>query len=429
VDSLLNFFFLPPFNLYWYLLQAIALILPLNNVVSALSGAFLILLFLIREVLINKRWRSLDIPINRGWLGLSGWLIITSFTAFFPSIAWTGLFNFLPFFLLFAIAQTIIKTSSQFAHILKLLIISSLLVSGLGILQVIINQPDWKFPRLFSSYEISLSISSDYRIKSLFGHFNELGIYLAMILVVAIGTLGQKLGIIQRCLIFVALGLGLVTIFFSGSRNAIALLGLGIIALAIYHRYWYLVGGLVGSLTIVLWAAWGKFLGIGGEWLRVLFPMGIMNRLESTINSSQGDYGSTADRLNAWKFATELIQARPIQGWGLRSFSLIAKNMGFDLRTLPHEHNFYLTMAVGGGIPFAIAFMLLIGWIIWQGLNADLPKLTKDLVFAAIVAIAIFFLSGLLDVVFYEPRVNILSWILLGGIYGVSSQNYEKLSD
>jgi O-antigen ligase len=433
--------FIPPVDPYWYLLQAIALILPLHSIFTPLLGGFLIVIFSIKQ-----GWRSLDNSINRGWLALSGWLIITTLTAFDPAVAWTGLFNFLPFFLLFAIAQTLIQTSKQFEHLLRLLILSSIPISTFGLLQVIINQPDWKFPRLFNGYDIGFGMSADNRIKSLFGHYNEFGIYLALILTITIGSLGKNLKAknlktknlesqnsepknSDRLLNLLALGLGLIAISYSGSRNAIALFGIGIVALAIYNRYWYVVGGLVTSLCLLLWAAWGQLLGIGGEWLRVLFPMAVISRLESTINNSQGNFASTGDRLNAWKFATELIQARPIQGWGLRSFELIAKSMNFDLRGLPHEHNFYLTLAVGGGIPLLMGFVLLVGWIIGQSLNSNLSKIRspiQNLIFATVVAIALFFLSGLLDVVFYETRVTVLVWILLGAISGMSVQRHSS---
>jgi len=389
---------------------------------------------------VKQGWRSLDNSINRGWLALGGWLTITTLTAFDPTVAWTGLFNFLPFFLLFAIAQTLIQTSTQLEHLLRLLILSSIPITTFGLLQVIINRPDWKLPRLFSGYDIRLGMSDDGRIKSLFGHYNEFGIYLAIILTITIGSLGKNLKTknsesqnpqlqnFDKGLKLLALGLGLIAISYSGSRNAIALLGIGIMALAIYHRYWYVVGGLVTGLCLLLWAAWGQLLGIGGEWLRVLFPSAIISRLESTINYSQGDFASTGDRLNAWKFATELIQTRPIQGWGLRSFELIAKSRNFDLHGLPHEHNFYLTLAVGGGIPLLIGFVLLIGWIIGQSLNSisAFPSPIQNHVFATVIAIALFFLSGLLDVVFYETRVTVLLWILLGAISGVSTQRHRS---
>jgi len=428
--------FIPPHDPYWYLLQAIALILPFHSIFTPLLSGFLIVMFSIKQGV-----RSLDNSLNRGWLLLGGWLIVTTLTAFDPSVAWTGLFNFLPFFLLFAIAQTLIQTAIQFEHLLRLLILSSIPISMLGFFQVIINRPDWKLPRLFNGYDIRLGMSEDGRIKSLFGHYNEFGIYLAMILIITIASFldknlkgknlktedaeSQNLDLIN----LLALGLGLFAISYSGSRNAIALLGIGIIILAIYYRYWYVVSGLVTSLGILLWAAWGQLLGIGGEWLRMLFPMAIISRLESTINYDQGNFASTADRLNAWKFATELIQARPIQGWGLRSFELIAKSMNFDLRELPHEHNFYLTLAVGGGIPLLLGFMLLVGWIIGQSLSnlSTVPSPIRNLIFATIVAIALFFLSGLLDVVFYETRVTVLVWILLGAISGISIQRH--LSD
>jgi hypothetical protein len=41
-----------------------------------------------------------------------------------------------------------------------------------------------------------------------------------------------------------------------------------------------------------------------------------------------------------------------------------------------------------------------------------------------VVVIALYLMFGILDVVFYEPRVNMLSWLLLAGVYGVSRGSY-----
>ncbi len=400
----------PELQIYWYLLQAIALFLPLNNIFSALLGGILILLFLVRQ-----GWRSLDTTINRGWLGLSGWLVITSLTAFDPSVAWTGLFNFLPFFLLFAIASRVIQSPDQFRHILKLLVVGSVPVSGLGILQVVINQPTWTLPRWFGSYVINLGMSPDHRIASLFGHYNELGIYLVMILMIAAQLAVENLtSKWERYGVWIILGMGAIALAYSGSRSAWVLMAIGIGSLAVWHRYWYVVAGITAIAGSLSWAVLGKSLGIGGEWLRSLVPVGLINRLDSAINPSSADYLSTVNRVNAWAFAVDLIQRRPIQGWGFRSFEAIALSMNHDLHGLPHEHNFYLTLAVGGGIPALIGFMTLVISVLVMGIKRD------QNLFGVVITIALFFLSGLLDVTFYEPRVNILSWLLLAGVYSVS---------
>lgn len=392
-------------GVYQVFLAVIVAVLPLQNVVTPVLASIFILLFGL-----SPGWRSLDSFMNRCWLGLGIWLVITTITAFDPAVAWTGLFNFLPFWLFMAIAQAVIISKKQFAQILQLLIIASLPISLFGMAQVIINQPTWLLPRLFNSYTIGLGMSGDQRITSLFGHFNELGIYLSMILIITLGTWRSQW---WRWLVLV---LGLVAIIFSGSRSAGALLVLGIIALAIYRRYWYGVGAIALANILLLWAAWGRILGIGGAELRFLFPSALISRLESTINPAQSDFGSTINRLGAWQFALDLIKDRPIQGWGLRSFELIAKSQSFDLQGLPHEHNFFLTLAVAGGLPFMLGFMgLLIYGLGHRGKldRSNLDGSTKDALFALNLAIAIFYGSGVFDVVFYEPRLNLFSWLLV----------------
>jgi O-antigen ligase len=409
----------PELNLYWYWLQTLVLILPLNNAITPVAAMILMGLFLIK-----RGWRDLDTPVNRGWLLLSGWLVIATLTAFDISVAWTGLWNFLPYFLLFAIAAFLIRTPAQFQHIAYLWVLSSIPVGGLGVIQALLNRPEWWLPRLFGSYEINLGFSPDGRVASLFGHYNEAALYLAMVLPIAchfaLGKVGKGAWNAQRMWSAIALGLGIATLILTGSRNAWGIVALGFSLLAIYYRFWYLVAGLSLGAGLVSWAAWGPLFGMGGAWLRPLFPGGFINRLTSAFDPSHKDYVSTLYRFDAWQFALNLIQQHPIQGWGLRSFDLIAATLGYNLHGLPHEHNLYLALAVGAGLPALCGFLVTIGWIGWMGLKAKLPESTKGLVIVTAVAIALYLIFGILDVVFYEPRVNALSWLLLAGIYGVS---------
>jgi O-antigen ligase len=407
----------PELNLYWYWLQTLVLILPLNNAVSPVFAMFLLGLFLVR-----RGWRNLDTPVNRGWLVLAGWLVITTLLAFDISVAWTGLWNFLPFFLLFAIAAFLIQTPAQFQHLAYLWVVSSIPVGALGVIQALINRPNWFLPHLFGSYEISLGFSQDGRVTSLFGHYNEAALYLALVLPIACHfALGKvKDGKIKQAVAAIALGLGIATLMLAGSRNAWAIVALGFVVLAIYYRFWYLVAGISLGAGAIAWAAWGSLLGIGGEWLRPLFPGGFINRLVSTFDPSQRDFVSTLYRLDAWQYAVRLIQQHPIQGWGLRSFDLIAAMQGYDLKGLPHEHNFYLALGVGAGLPALCGFVGMVGWIIYLGLKAKVSSQVKGLVAVTVVAIALYFIFGMLDVVFYEPRINILSWLLLAGVYAAS---------
>lgn len=160
--------------------------------------------------------------------------------------------------------------------------------------------------------------------------------------------------------------------------------------------------------------------------MRSLLPEGFVNRIASTVDPKLGDYASTADRLNAWQFALSLISQRPIQGWGLRNFPLIAQSIGYDLRGLPHEHNFYLAIAVGSGIPALFGFISIIIWTLWTCLKSAIAKETEGLMMVAAIAIILCLLSGWLDLVFYEPRISMLLWLLLGSMYGLAIEKTFK---
>lgn len=406
-------------QLEWKWLQSVAILLPISNVFIPSLGLLLAFFILFRY-----GWKAIATPVNLAYLGLSGWMILTTIIAFNLGTAAGGLANFLPYFLLAAITSYIIRTPSQFIHFLWLLVLSSIFVSGFGILQAVINHPEWIFPKvIFESYQIPMGFSSDRRIQSIFGHFNEAAIYLLTIIPIAFHfALGKVKSISksQRWIALIALALGICVLILTGSRNAWVLSVLGFVAIALYYQQWKLVAGFGFGMLIIAWAVFGQKFGLGGEALRSLLPEGFVNRLASTFDPKLGDYASTADRLNAWQFAISLISQHPIQGWGLRNFPLIAKSMGYDLHGLPHEHNFFLAIAVGSGIPALLGFISIIIWTIWTSLKSKLAQATEGTMVIAAISITACLLSGWLDLVFYEPRISMLLWSLLGAMYGLS---------
>jgi O-antigen ligase len=379
------------------------------------------------RVLFRYGWRAIATPVNQAYFGLSLWMIFTTIIAFNIPTAAGGLANFLPYFFLTAISSYIIRTPTQFIHFLWLLVLSSLMVSGFGVLQAVIDRPDWIFPKvIFDSYPIPMGFSPDRRIQSFFGHFNETAAYLLMILPIALHfALGKVKSISksQQAIAAIALALGTCVLILTGSRNAWGLAILGAVALAMYYRQWLLVAGFGIISLLITWGVFGQKFGLGGEAVRSLLPEGFVNRLASTVDPSLGAYASTADRLNVWQFAISLISQNPIQGWGLRNFPLVAESMGYDLRGLPHEHNLFLAIAVGAGIPALLGFIGIIGWTIWTSLKSSLIKDSEGMIVVVTIAVMLFLMSGWLDLVLYEPRLSMVLWLLLGGMYGLTRQN------
>jgi O-antigen ligase len=409
-------------SLEWNWLQSVAIFMVISNVFMPVFASLLAL-----RVLFRYGWRAIATPVNQAYFGLSLWMIFTTIIAFNIPTAAGGLANFLPYFFLTAITSYIIRTPTQFIHFLWLLVLSSLMVSGFGVLQAVIDRPDWIFPKvIFDSYPIPMGFSPDRRIQSFFGHFNETAAYLLMILPIALHfALGKVKSISksQQAIAAIALALGTCVLVLTGSRNAWGLAILGAVALAMYYRQWLLVAGFGIISLLITWGVFGQKFGLGGEAVRSLLPEGFVNRLASTVDPSLGAYASTADRLNVWQFALSLISQHPIQGWGLRNFPLVAQSMGYDLRGLPHEHNLFLAIAVGAGIPALLGFIGIIGWTIWTSLKSALIKDSEGMIVVVTIGVMLFLMSGWLDLVLYEPRLSMVLWLLLGGMYGLTRHN------
>lgn len=415
-------------QLEWKCLQSMAILLPISNVFVPAFTALLAIF-----VLFRYGWKAIASPISTAYLGLSAWMILTTMIAFDIGTAAGGLANFLPYFLLAATTSYIIRTPSQFIHFLWLLVLSCIFVSGFGILQAIIDRPEWIFPKvIFESYPIPMGFSPDRRIQSFFGHFNETAVYLLTIIPIAFHfALGKVKSISksQNWIALIALALGICVLILTGSRNAWVLAILEFVAIALYYRQWKLVAGFGFGMLIIAWAVFGQKLGLGGEALRSLLPEGFVNRLASTVDPKLGDYASTADRLNAWQFAISLISQHPIQGWGLRNFPLIAKSMNYDLHGLPHEHNLFLAIAVGSGIPALLGFISIMIWTIWKSLQSKFAPATEGTMVITAISITVCLLSGWLDLVFYEPRISMLLWSLLGAMYGLAGLTTTSKDD
>ena len=408
-------------RLEWNLLQSVAIFMVVSNVFMPIF-----MLALAFRVLICHGWRAIATPVNQAYFGLSLWMIFTTIIAFNPATAAGGLANFLPYFLLAATTSYIIRTPTQFIHFLWLLVLSSIMVSGFGLLQAVLDRPDLIFPKvIFDSYPIPMGFSPDRRIQSFFGHFNETAAYLLMILPIAFHfALGKVKSISksQQAIAAIALALGTCVLILTSSRNAWGLAIFGAVALALYYRQWKLVAAVGLVLTIIAWGVFGQKLGLGGEAVRSLLPEGFINRLASSFDPKLGDYASTAGRLNAWQFALSLISQHPLQGWGLRNFPLVAQSIGYDLRGLPHEHNLFLAIAVGSGIPALLGFIGIIGWTIWVSLKSAIAKDTEGMMVVVVISVMLFLMSGWLDLVLYEPRLSMLLWLLLGSMYGLKAK-------
>jgi O-antigen ligase len=208
------------------------------------------------------------------------------------------------------------------------------------------------------------------------------------------------------------LGLGSLLLLLTASRNGWGAGGLALVIGLALRRCWWGIGILVGIGLAGLAAAW--------DWpgWRAVVPRLIWSRLADTFDPQALYFSSTANRLDAWQFALQMVQERPLTGWGWQSFAALY-NAQDPPELLGHCHNLYLHLAAEGGIPLLLGHLILWGWILARGWQAW-RRSQESVLLGMLLALTAFFASGLLDVVMLDGRIHLLVTLLLGAVWGAS---------
>jgi O-antigen ligase len=208
------------------------------------------------------------------------------------------------------------------------------------------------------------------------------------------------------------LGLGSLLLLLTASRNGWGVGGLALMMGLALRRCWWGIGILVGLGLAGLAAAW--------DWpgWRAVVPRLIWSRLADTFDPQALYFSSTANRLDAWQFALQMVQERPLTGWGWQSFAALY-NAQDPPELLGHCHNLYLHLAAEGGIPLLLGHLILWGWILARGWHAW-RRSQESVLLGMLLALTAFFASGLLDVVMLDGRIHLLVTLLLGAVWGAS---------
>ena len=161
-------------------------------------------------------------------------------------------------------------------------------------------------------------------------------------------------------------------------------------------------------------------------WLRKIIPMYIWGRLSDEMYP---DRPVEMLRITQWKFTINLIQEHPFTGWGLRNFTPLYEQT--SNLWLVHPHNFYLMFTAETGIIGIALLGIFIGIIIYQNLLL-LKQLTSKpqdylIIFTYLIAFASFMLFNCFDVILFDLRVNVLTWILLFALGGLATVKEKTL--
>jgi O-antigen ligase len=329
-----------------------------------------------------------------------------------------GMFNYWPFLLMlpaFADALASRGSGTEF-HPVGRRRLAQVLVLGSGLMLLLgWGEVLWEWQGHFFLGPVWITgVAGGERPAAAFTSPNILAIYLVIHLCLAAGLwLDQADKDWPRVVgLGAVLGLGSLLLLLTASRNGWGAGGLALVIGLALRRCWWGIGILVGIGLAGLAAAW--------DWpgWRAVVPRLIWSRLADTFDPQALHFSSTANRLDAWQFALQMVQERPLTGWGWQSFAALY-NAQDPPELLGHCHNLYLHLAAEGGIPLLLGHLILWGWILARGWHAW-RRSQESVLLGMLLALTAFFASGLLDVVMLDGRIHLLVTLLLGAVWGAS---------
>ncbi|WP_414512458.1 O-antigen ligase family protein [Nostoc sp. PCC 9305] len=426
------------------------LIFPLSPLVGAVTVGFVSLITWLKQSRkINRR------PLNWGFALLSILLIVSAGFAQDKTAAFLGLFNLLPFFLLFAAHSALIQTFAQLRQMAWALVIGSMPVAIMGLGQLFLG---WSFKFQFVWVVFSWTIrpggNPPGRIASLFLHANTFAAYLVIVFILSLGLwieqwrLGMRywgLGIRGRgaegqrsrgerltaspspvpfLFLTVAVITNFITLIFTNSRNGWTIAIFACLAYALYQGWRILVGSVAAIVSSILLAAFAP--SAVAHIFRFVVPAFFWARLNDDMYP---DRPVALMRKTQWEFAWSLAQQHPWTGWGLRSFSTLYRaKMQIPLG---HPHNLFLMLSAETGFPSAFLFCGLLAWILI--ISVQLLQKSKYInagdkliFFSYLLSFVGWILLNTVDVTLFDFRLNALSWLILAAISGVVHRYREK---
>ncbi|WP_035991264.1 O-antigen ligase family protein [Leptolyngbya sp. KIOST-1] len=352
---------------------------------------------------------------TQGWVWLALALVVGVVLSTAPGESALQVLNFIPFFGFYAAIAVAIPSFSQplktLHHWGLALLVATIPINLAAVAEFYLRSPGGLSRWGSAPWLQWLYLQTNYgaRASSIFGHPNAFANYMVIVFGLGLGLCAYYLSRpdLRRKSAWIcgATALTLVGIFCSGSRNGLLIAGLQVL----------LFGGLLRPYRYIFWAGLGAIAllvgsaliwGIGGRTLPEAFATATL-------------------RLNVWQLALEMIPQRPWFGTGLGTFKLLYDPADFPVAGdfLPHAHNLWIMLAAEAGVPVALGFTGLVGWI--------LGRSTYTLVAAPVPADAMALLGGYLagfggttafaifDLAFYDGRINILGWLLLGSIQAI----------
>ena len=320
-----------------------------------------------------------------------------------PYLSLIGLFNWLPFILIFWSYETFLDSSNKRSLAINFLIAGTVPVLFSGLIEYFFNFNN-DLSTLYGFITWHLGPSKTQMISGLFNNPNYLSAWLSMILPLGIYSLEKSKKKFDFFFLVIFNLITLALILLTGSRNGlIAMLVLTLFIIKNKKKYLILfLTFLVSYLSI-------KYL--------INFEINVFDNFSNT------------SRFLIFKESIKLISEKPFFGFGAASFSHvipIPTSLGPYEDNIQHTHNLVLELAFNYGLLASLFLNIPIFYLLSRGLYINLAKKINLVDQSWFISFFIISLSYSTDITYYDGRISVLSWILLVGLNTIIKETNIK---
>ena len=344
----------------------------------------------------------------------------------YPSILmdspyFVGLFNWIPLFILFIGCQPYLNSQTLRKKFALILLAGTFPVLFMGILQGFFGiYGPFKSPlNLIVWFQRPINSITD--LTSIFNNPNYYGSWLNIIWPFCLATtLGFSKKIIPQLFKLFFLVLTPLSIVLTSSRGA----WLGLIFSLIFFfgkRGLKLILPILFIIGLLCLSIMYPILGLNfQEFLKELIPSGLwINIIPSSYDNIE------IERLEIWNFAIQKISERPFWGFGASYFPKFLEAQTSYWRG--HAHNLPLELAFSFGLPAAISVIFPVFSIIFLSIKNYILNNKNyfekyNFEKAYVISLIFLMINHFFDVVYFDGRISIASWLLISGLRNMNSE-------
>ncbi len=338
-----------------------------------------------------------------------------------PILNWIGLLNWIPLFLCFIGFQPYLNSVQKRLVLSKVFIASSIpiLLSGIAQFFFKINGPYELMNGLIIWYQRPIDGGG---LTSVFNNPNYAGGWLTLIFPLCLSMLFINSKKSSRIKFIVSLIICITfttCIVLTNSRGAwIGLLVSIPIVLGKVTLIWLIPLIIIFMVTILVTFIPNIPTGFKA-FIENFIPEKVFSKFSEIFLNLKN-----FPRLDIWKNSFLFIRNRPFLGWGSSTFSILYFQKTNFLNN--HAHNLILELSINYGIIVSIIIFITIFSIILTSYFLIFKKENNSEIIndrSWWAATFIFILSHLYDVLYYDLRISISSWIFIAGLRAIISEN------